>query len=187
MKRLDGTQGEDEINREVELLSRCHHRNLMPLFAYCLDRSALCLVYPLAVGGSLLDRLILTNDAKSRLALLGCANPSPLPWRLRCRILCEALRGLSYLHGLTPQVLHRDVKPPNVLLDEDGHARLADVGLAKEGSASLQTHMTTRNVSGTPGFMDPLMMNGLQHSPLTDGYAFGITILVTLVAESPWA
>ena len=76
----------------------------------------------------------------------------------RCRILCESL-ALTYLHGLNPQVLHRDVKPSNILLDGDGRALLADIGMAKEARL---TH-STRNVSGTPGYLDPLITNGLQH------------------------
>ena len=64
-----------------------------------------------------------------------------LCWQLRCRVLCEALRALSYLHGLTPQVVHRDVKPSNILLEADDHARLADIGMAKAATVSY-THLT---------------------------------------------
>ena len=46
-----------------------------------------------------------------------------------------------------------------------------------------QTHMSTRSIRGTPGFVDPLVMNGLQHSPSTDGFAFAITVLMSLVAQ----
>jgi uncharacterized membrane protein YgcG len=63
-------------------------------------------------------------------------------------------------------------------------ACLADVGLAKQAPLQLgATHMTTGAVRGTPGLLDPLLTNGMEHSPLTDGYAFGITCLVTLVAR----
>ena len=91
------------------------------------------------------------------------------------------------LNGAPPasQVLHRDVKPANILLDERGTARLADVGLAKvaDAAAANATHMSTRNVAGTPAFLDPLYLSTLQQSELTDGFAAGITLLMALVGQ----
>ena len=182
IKRLAVDEG-DAVRREVELLSRCRHNHLMALSGYCYERAGPCLAYPLAHGGNLEDRLLRTSGGLERLALLGCHDPLPLPWQARCRILTELLRALSYLHSLTPQVLHRDVKPSNILLDAADRVLLSDVGLAKEATAEQQTHLSTRHVSGTPGYLDPLITNGLQHSTLTDGYAVAVTILVALVAR----
>ena len=72
------------------------------------------------------------------------------------------------------------------MLDGCDRALLADVGLAKQGAAEseAQTHFSTRHVQGTPGYLDPLITNGLQHSTLTDGYAMGITMLVALTGQS---
>ena len=130
-KLLSGVQGEDEIRREVEhcslaaiILTRCRFTPS----ASTRPQHASSTRLPLAESRA---RIVFrANDAKSRLALLGCANPSPLPWRLRCRILCDAPR-LDLPPRRQPQVLHRDVKPPNVLLDEQCNARLADVGLQR--------------------------------------------------------
>ena len=103
---------------------------------------------------------------------------------MRLRILIETLSALTYLHRLSPLVLHRDVKPSNILLDGACRAWLADTGMAKAAAESQQlvSKLTTTTVRGTPGFVDPLITNGLQHSPLTDGFAMGITILMALVA-----
>ena len=116
--------------------------------------------------------------------------------------------GLIYLHELRPPVLHRDIKPSNVLLDGAGAARLADTGLAKAATEAqaAQTHLSTALVRGThlqrsgcwcqparqpsiggwslvgtPGFVDPLIVNGGQHSQYTDGYAVGVTALMARV------
>ena len=177
-----GARGKRELRLEVEILTRCVHPNLLQLHGYC-AQPPLCLVYPIARGGNLEDRLLRTPDGLRRLALLGCDAPPPLPWQSRVRVLAETLRALTHLHALSPPVLHRDVKPSNILLDERGRARLADVGLAKvaDVAAASATHMTTRNVQGTPGYLDPLLTNGLQHSELTDGFAAGITLLMALV------
>ena len=178
VKRLTpgGQQGERELLREVKILSRCSHPNLLPILGYCVDARGLCLVYPIASGGNLEDRLMLTAEGCSRLQLLSCT-PLPMPWQTRCRVLCETLRALTYLHNLS--TLHLDVKPSNILLDERCHARLADAGLAKmvEGSSSSATHMTTNSVRGTPAFLCPIYLRTQEQSELTDGFAMGITIL----------
>ena len=95
-----------------------------------------------------------TSQGRRRLVILGSDSPSPLPWREHVRILCDAVSALCYLHALDPPVLHRDVKPSNILLERDGKARLADPGLAKAATESPQTqfHVTTAHVSmPTPG------------------------------------
>jgi serine/threonine protein kinase len=115
---VGGSEG--ELRREVDILTRCTHPHLLALHAFCPDPNGLCLVYPLAHGGSLEDRLMLTPDSRRRLAQLGCSDVSPLLWQTRCHVLCDSLQALTYLHGLTPQVLHRDVKVSAALASEVG-------------------------------------------------------------------
>ena len=96
-----------------------------------------------------------------------------------------ALRGLEYLHTADaaahkPVVLHRDIKPSNILLDRDGHARLADMGLARaqRPAAAHLTTMTT--VAGTHGFVDEHYTHTGQFDEACDGFAMGVTLLVLL-------
>ena len=112
-----------------------------------------------------------------RLSLLGCETPAPLPWQTRCRILCETLRALTYLHGYDgPHVLHLDVKPSNILLDERCHVLLAATGTATQPPTGQ-----ARQTMADGGYLDPLVASsGGVHSTLTDGYAFGATIIATL-------
>ena len=79
-------------------------------------------------------------------------------------------------------MLHRDIKPPNILLDAALNAKLADVGLAKQAHALQEgrTHLTTRNLVGTVGYIDPLYANSGHYSQTTDAYAMGVTLLVAL-------
>ena len=113
-----------------------------------------------------------------------------LSWQHRLRIIRDATRGLHYLHtpcGPKSVVLHRDVKPTNILLDERLNAKLSDFGLAKharEFTDSGQTHVTTNHLVGTPGYIDPLYSDSGRYDQKTDAYAMGISLLVCLVGES---
>ena len=189
VKRLatDSMQGGEQLRTEVQLLGACQHEALLPLVGFCLDPDAPCLVYPLMVGGNLEDRLTLTAEGNRRLAQLGLRlPPSPLAWQARVRAARDVTRALAYLHtaaeGKTV-LLHRDIKPANVLLDSQLNAKLADVGLARASSElgpGGQTHLTTRTLVGTPGFIDPLYTETGTYSTVTDGYALGISILMCL-------
>ena len=190
IKRLgaDSQQGLNELMSEVQLLGTCRHEHLLPLLAFCYEGGVGCLVYPLMAGGSLEDRLVRDDDASRRLASLlpaaGAARP-PLTWQQRLRAVRDATRALVFLHTPTatrPVILHRDIKPANVLLDLEGNAKLADVGLAKQAHEMQggRTHLTTRNLAGTTGYIDPLYADSGQYSQTTDAYAMGVTLLVAL-------
>ena len=156
---------------------------------------AYALVFPLMRGGDFADRLanrkpsaaLVGKGLISALAGLlspGSGAPPPREWQLRTRIVRDAMRGLDYLHK--NQWLHRDIKPQNILLDEHAHARLADVGLAKqaispEAAYAGRTHVSSMVQVGTPGYIDPLISNLGQYSEETDGYAMGMTLTVALV------
>ena len=181
VKRLHNSQPTsfDMLRREFELLGKCHHENLLPLLGVCLDPRALCLVYPLMEGGSLHDRL-LENQSMRR--------PQPLGWRERLRIVRDVTRALVYLHtpsGKKGVVLHRDVKPTNILLDAELNAKLADVELASEAHDldAGRSHVSTSGLVGSVGFIDPLYANTGQYSQQTDGYAMGVTLLVCLTGR----
>ena len=146
----------------MELLGGCApHANLLPLLGYCVEPgSPPCLVYPLCVGGTLEDRLLLQSvPAQSRLRALGWgAMPPPLAWRLRLRILRDSARALAHLHAHA--LLHGDIKPSNILLDEAGGARLGDFGLARMAkrheAAAGATMASVSAVKGTAAFLDPI-------------------------------
>ena len=182
VKRLhnSGPAALSSLRREFELLGKCRHENLLPLLGVCLDQRALCLVYPLLVGGSLHDRLL--GALASTAAQLG--------WRERLRVVRDVTRALVYLHtpgGAKGVVLHRDVKPTNILLDGELNAKLADVELASEAHDldAGRSHVSTAGggLVGTAGYVDPLYANTGRYSQATDGYALGVTLLVCLTGR----
>jgi len=185
-------QGITELLTELQVLGTCKHENILPLLGYCVDPRGWCLIYPLMEGGSFDDRIMLGPGS---LARLGAINPTnsfalePLGWSSRLRILRDTFRAIAYLH--TPAdhkavVLHRDIKPANILLDTHLNARLGDAGLAKQMHEFQEgrTHVTTRNMVGTMGYIDPLYSQTGKYCQSTDGYALGITVLVALTGKS---
>jgi len=172
VKRLDpdSIQGKTEFDQEIQVLGSCRHECLLPLIGFSTD-SELCLVFPL-MQASLQDRLF-PPDGRD---LLG--------WEARVRACVSAAKALLYLHTPDPDankpvILHRDIKPPNLLLDADGLVRLGDFGLAKTHHGA-KPHLTLTQVGGTNGFIDPTYMQTGHYEPASDAFSLGVTVLVIL-------
>ncbi|THG01287.1 hypothetical protein TEA_028205 [Camellia sinensis var. sinensis] len=149
-----GFQGHKEWLSEVNYLGQLHHPNLVKLIGYCLEGDNRLLVYEFMPRGSLENHLF-KRSAK------------PLSWETRVKVATGAARGLSFLHGSESQVIYRDFKASNILLDSanpvftpslfnilEFNAKLSDFGLAKAGPTGDQTHVSTQ-VVGTHGYTAP--------------------------------
>nr|XP_023915021.1 receptor-like protein kinase FERONIA [Quercus suber]POF07448.1 receptor-like protein kinase feronia [Quercus suber] len=124
IKDADFETSLDELTKEVVLLCQLRHPNLTCLIGYGLNEDKGFLVYEFIANGNLGNRL--TN------------HDEPLPWKQRLRICFRMARGLHYLHtGLKHNIIHREVKPRNIMLDEKLEAKLTDLGLPKLGPPSL--------------------------------------------------
>ena len=101
------------------------------------------------------------------------------------RVVCDTARALSAAHA--QGIVHRDVKPANILLDKDGKVRVADFGLAKsvEGDESLIT-IEGKGGIGTPAFMSPEQCDGLLLDGRTDIYSLGVTYFNLLTGDLPF-
>ncbi|KAL0739481.1 hypothetical protein Bca4012_015691 [Brassica carinata] len=100
----------------------------------------------------------------------------PFPWDLRIKIVIGAARGLAFLHGLPREVIYRDFKASNILLDSNYEAKLSDFGLAKLGPSQEKSHVTTR-IMGTYGYAAPEYMATGHLYVKSDVYAFGVVLL----------
>ncbi|KZV43150.1 hypothetical protein F511_07965 [Dorcoceras hygrometricum] len=164
VKCLDGVgQIKKSFLAEVESIGSIHHVNLVRLIGFCADKSHRLLVYEYMCNGSL-DRWIYT--------------PTSLDWNLRRRIILDIAKGLAYLHeDCRQKIIHLDIKPQNILLDENFNAKLSDFGLSKLIDRNQSEVVTT--MRGTPGYLAPEWLSAIITEKV-DVYSFGVVILETL-------
>ncbi|CAH1421360.1 unnamed protein product [Lactuca virosa] len=168
-KRLNRSngQGNCEFLKEIMMLSRYTHENLISLLGFCDEDGEKILVYEHAYNGSL-DRHL---------------SKTTLTWRQRLKICLGAAMGLCYLHDpkeTHQRVLHRDIKSSNILLDENWNAKVSDMGLSKIGLANQQHTALVSNVVGTFGYVDPMYAENSILTKESDVYSFGVVLFEVL-------
>ncbi|KAL6995980.1 putative serine/threonine-protein kinase pix13 [Sarracenia purpurea var. burkii] len=162
----DSAQGLKEWQSEVKFLGKFSHPNLVRLLGYCWEDDKFLLVYEHMKKGSLESHLF-TKGAE------------PLPWDTRLKIATGAARGLAFLHTTEKQVIYRDFKASNILLDENFNAKLSDFGLAKLGPQDGDSHVTT-GIVGTYGYAAPEYIATGHLYVNSDVYGFGVVLLEIL-------
>ncbi|GFP91305.1 probable receptor-like protein kinase at1g67000 [Phtheirospermum japonicum] len=160
---------EQEFISEVGTIGRIHHVNVVQLIGFCVEGSKCALVYEYLPNGSL-DRYIFSQQGLEAFALR---------YAKMFEIALGVARGVDYLHcGCDMQILHFDIKPHNILLDENFNPKISDFGLAKlyptDGSI---VNLTAAR--GTMGYMAPEMfyknIGGVSYK--ADVYSFGMLLL----------
>ncbi|XP_020207107.1 LEAF RUST 10 DISEASE-RESISTANCE LOCUS RECEPTOR-LIKE PROTEIN KINASE-like 2.5 [Cajanus cajan] len=170
VKILNASKQNDKgfIN-EVSSISRTSHVNVVQLLGFCFEGSNKALIYEFMANGSL-DKFIYNKELE---------NSRLLSWDNLCQIAIGIARGLEYLHrGCNTQILHFDIKPHNILLDENFCPKVSDFGLAKLSSRKESTiHMSDQR--GTTGYKAPEVCN--RHlgrvSHKSDVYSYGMMLL----------
>ncbi|PKI32529.1 hypothetical protein CRG98_047073 [Punica granatum] len=164
--------GNQQFETEVALLSRIHHRNLVPLIGYCEEENHCILVYEYMHNGTLRDHI---HDAVKQ---------KNLSWLARLTIAEDAAKGLDYLHtGCSPSIIHRDVKTSNILLDIHMRAKVSDFGLSRQAEEEL-THVSSV-ARGTVGYLDPEYYANQQLTEKSDVYSFGVVLLELISGRKP--
>jgi len=160
------------FRQEAQALAQLEHPNIVPIYAYDIDEAEGIpwMAMRLVTGGSLADLL----------------KRGRLPPARSVAILRGVADALDYAHAHAKRIVHRDVKPQNVLLDQGGRAYLADFGIAKilESSGGLTA---TGMITGTPQYMAPEQATGTKIGPAADVYALGIVAYEMLTGRVPFA
>ncbi|CAD6212203.1 unnamed protein product [Miscanthus lutarioriparius] len=151
-----------QFANEVIIQSRVLHKNIVKLIGCCLEVDVPILVYEYVPNGSL-DRIL--HDS----------NRVPLNLDLRLQIAAQSAKGLAYMHSeITTPILHGDVKPANILLDEDFVPKISDFGTSRMITID-ENYAST--IIGNWGYMDPeYVLTGLYTSK-SDVYSFGVVLL----------
>ncbi|RYQ98118.1 hypothetical protein Ahy_B08g094192 isoform A [Arachis hypogaea] len=153
---------------EVNYLGQFSHPHLVRLIGYCLEDEHRLLVYEFMPRGSLENHLFRRGSYFQ-----------PLSWSLRLKVALDAAKGLAFLHSAETQVIYRDFKTSNVLLDSNYNAKLSDFGLAKDGPTGDKSHVSTR-VIGTYGYAAPEYLATGHLTAKSDVYSFGVVLLEML-------
>ena len=173
VKRLkDVEEKERQFQTELDSLTKYRHENIVSLFGYSVNGPAKCLVYEYLSNGSLEDRLMRKS------------NTPPLSVPLRLSIIKGTAKGIYFLNK--QGIVHRDIKSPNVLLDENFIPKVGDFatvrGGAPRGSGTFE--VSTSIVIGTSAYLAPEAFN-FDVSTKLDAYSYGVIILEVLTGLPP--
>ncbi|KAL9995715.1 putative protein kinase RLK-Pelle-SD-2b family [Helianthus debilis subsp. tardiflorus] len=163
VKKLDRVlkDGEKEFQTEVNAIAKTHHKNLVQLLGYCDDGDHRLLVYEYMSNGTLAG------------FLFGDMRPS---WKLRSDVIVGIAKGIAYLHEeCSTQVIHCDIKPQNILLDDYYNAKISDFGLAK--LLKMDQSRTSTGIRGTKGYVAPEWFRNTPVTVMVDVYSFGVLLL----------
>ncbi|XP_076915397.1 serine/threonine-protein kinase PCRK1-like [Bidens hawaiensis] len=172
-----GQKVQRQWQTEVDVLGKIEHQNLVKLIGYCHEEheneSDWLLVYEYMPNRSLDYHLSSTNTS--------------LPWPTRLKIARDAAVGLTYLHegrGPNNEIIFRDFKPSNVLLDKDWNAKLSDFGYVREGPPDGQSHVSTL-VVGTNGYAAPEYVSTGRITSKIDVWSYGIFLKQLVTGQRP--
>jgi serine/threonine-protein kinase len=157
------------FNREVKIIAQLQHPNIVPVFDYGTERDGTVYLVMRLIEGGGLDRFL---------------SKGPIQIRETTRILGQIAGALDYAHGRN--VVHRDVKPSNILLDAQVNGYLTDFGIAKPIADTAQGLTATGMMMGTPEYMSPEQWRDEELTGRSDVYSLGIMLYKMLTGQVPF-
>ncbi|XVE96637.1 hypothetical protein REPUB_Repub02eG0239800 [Reevesia pubescens] len=171
-----GLQGHKEWVTEVNVLGVVEHTNLVKLVGYCAEDDER------GIQRLLIYEYMPNRSVESHLSV---RSEKTLSWAMRLKIAQDAARGLAYLHeGMEFQIIFRDFKSSNILLDEQWNAKLSDFGLARLGPSEGLTHVSTA-VVGTMGYAAPEYIQTGRLTSKIDVWSYGVFLYELITGRRP--
>jgi hypothetical protein len=162
----------DRFVREAQTIARLEHPHIVP-------------IYEVGQPGDLLYIMMRCVDGPSLRQLLGSSPNRRLSVRDAARVARQVADALAYAHA--EGVVHRDIKPDNILLDKRGHVMVTDFGIAKAAQAATAAQLTTEGmIIGTPQYMSPEQATGDAVDGRSDIYSLGIVLYQMLTGGPPF-
>uniref|UniRef100_A0A8C5P8Z1 G protein-coupled receptor kinase n=1 Tax=Leptobrachium leishanense TaxID=445787 RepID=A0A8C5P8Z1_9ANUR len=169
-KRLKKRKGFDGAMVEKRILAKVHSRFIVSLAYAYQTKNDVCLVMTIMNGGDLRFHIYNIDEENP-----GIDEPRA------CFYAAQIICGLEHLHQ--NRIIYRDLKPENVLLDNDGNVRISDLGLAVE---LKEKKSKTKGYAGTPGFMAPELLQGEEYDYSVDYFSLGVTLYEMIAARGPF-
>ncbi|KAL6056595.1 Pre-mRNA 3'-end-processing factor FIP1 [Balamuthia mandrillaris] len=152
--------------KEIDMMSQLRHPNIVLFMGACLQPGSIFFLTEFADRGNL-------ND---------CIKKQNPPWNIRLRFMRDIARGMTYLHQNNPPILHRDLKGPNILINEDFKALVSDFGISAQVTSLEMQKQAETTFYGTMNWLSP----DHQQTTKSDVYSFGLVMWENLTGEFPF-
>ena len=169
-RRLLNEQERDDLIREVEIMYKIHHPNIVKLFGHFEDNIYCYLVMEYIEGGELFSYI--PEEGKPKLSTQQIAS-----------LIRDVISAIYYLHNMNPPIIHRDIKPENILISSNMKAKLTDFGW----STYIKPGDLRNSICGTPIYMAPEMINRTGHNEKVDIWCVGVLLFELLTGDQAWA
>ena len=157
------------FRREIEIMYRVHHPNVVKLFGHFEDNNYCYFIMEYIAGGNIY-------------ALVPKTSLRSVTTQQIASIMKDVISAVYFLHHMNPKIVHRDIKPENVLLDKGNVAKLTDFGW----SNYMQGDNKRTTVCGTPVYLAPEIINNQGHDEHLDIWCIGVLVFELMAGYSPW-
>ncbi|CAI8602035.1 unnamed protein product [Vicia faba] len=161
----------EEFLKEVTLMKRLRHPNIVLLMGAVIQPPKLSIVTEYLSRGSLYELLQMPSVGSS------------ISEKRRLSMAYDVASGMNYLHQMKPPIVHRDLKSPNLLVDDSYTVKVCDFGLSR---TKANTYLSSKTAAGTPEWMAPEVIRGEQSNEKCDVFSFGVILWELVTLQQPW-